>query len=1393
MRIVSDRNPIAPVLAGAMLAFLLSAAPDTRAQSEPWDAPAFTVEPGVLLRSATAVPVPEGASVLVLLVEHHITFDQKGRASYAIHTLYRIVTPAAVEGWSSVETGWSPWYEEKPEIRARVITADGVEHPLDPKTIGEATASENDPDVYTDRKILRAPLPAVAAGAVVETEEVIKDFAPFFDRGQSLRFFLGRAAPVQRYRVVLQAPSESPLRYRTRKLAESEPRKTEFGGTTQLVFEGGPLAAEGERLPLLPDEGSAGPGIWISTGKSWREVAGRYDEIVEEQIRGADLGALAAGASPKKKGRAVVADLLARLHREVRYTGVEFSEASIVPRPPAETLKRKYGDCKDKSALLVAMLRSAGIPASLALLDTGPGEDIDADLPGLGQFDHAIVYVPRSPQTGEDIWIDATAKFAAAGQLPIADQGRLALIVSPGTDRLLRTPESNSAENRTVETREFFLAENGPARVIEATEAWGSIEQFYRRDFVDLDAAKLKKQMQDYAKSTYLAESPTTQEFSDLRDVSTPFRLRLEIVRARRGSTDLFGAAVAIRASDITDRLPDFFKKEQGDVESGETGGDAVRKPAKRVVDVFLRESFSVEWRYRIKLPFGFQVKQLPDSVTQHMGAALLSKEFAVGADGVVTATLRFDTVKRRYSPAEAEALRKGVTELRSAPVLLLAFESIAESFLAAGKVREALAAQRELVALHPKEGLHHVQLARTLLAAGIGTGAREEVRRAIDLEPSSALAYANLAWILQHDLVGRRFQKGFDWAGAIEAYRKAKSLDPSDATNTVNLAILLEHDANGTRYGRKSKLDDAIAEYKSLGDKLADQNIPFNLPFALLWAHQFEELRELTTTMSNSPTRNSLRMAVFAAADGAAAAVKEASKFISDSEARRAALESAGNLLLQMRYYAQSGDLLAEAAKGSSTAAQLISRAEVIRRVRRIDPDTLPEDDPRTSAIRYFVAEFSTEPLERTVPPLLTREAAEEFLTPDQLEREKSVGRAARNSVVKQGLSTDSIAEISLTAMQLTVDGDADSGFRIKMLTPGASGARNLTFYVVRQDGHLRLLDTSDNPTQVGAEALRRLEAGDLAGARRWLDWVREIRSLGGGDDPLSGTPFARLWTRGVPGDELAIRAAGASLMAASSAEAVLERSIPILLACREKSDKDAVRTSLDLALAQAYRRRRRYGDLLPVAKRLLDSAPTSTTAFQYVTAALLGLKQYAEAEHAVLDRLQRLPDDADAIRTLAHVHGEQRQWDKAESDLKRLVTLGNTAPADWNLLGWLALFRGTVGPEDIENARRATTLTQNNDFASLHTLAALYAEVGKTREAREVLLQAMENAGMDEPNESCWYVFGRLAEQFGENAVAEDEYRKATQKSSEDPSTMSTARLAEQRLAALEAKQKK
>ena len=82
---------------------------------------------------------------------------------------------------------------------------------------------------------------------------------------------------------------------------------------------------------------------------------------------------------------------------------------------------------------------------------------------------------------------------------------------------------------------------------------------------------------------------------------------------------------------------------------------------------------------------------------------------------------------------------------------------------------------------------------------------------------------------------------------------------------------------------------------------------------------------------------------------------------------------------------------------------------------------------------------------------------------------------------------------------------------------------------------------------------------------------------------------------------------------------------------------------------------------------------------------------------------------------------------------------------------------------------------------------MASLYADVGKTTEARQVLLQAMDVGGLEEPNEESWYVFGRIAEQFGVHDAATADYRRLKAPEAGDASPVSTYLLAQRRLKAL------
>ncbi len=123
--------------------------------------------------------------------------------------------------------------------------------------------------------------------------------------------------------------------------------------------------------------------------------------------------------------RLVIQRIMDYVGENIRYVSVSVEESGLKPHYPTEVLKNQYGDCKDMSCLVIAMLRHKGIEAYPALLLTRSEGVINKALV-LPRFNHMIVYVPNEKG---DIWLDPTAAPCPMGYLPETDRGVDALVL----------------------------------------------------------------------------------------------------------------------------------------------------------------------------------------------------------------------------------------------------------------------------------------------------------------------------------------------------------------------------------------------------------------------------------------------------------------------------------------------------------------------------------------------------------------------------------------------------------------------------------------------------------------------------------------------------------------------------------------------------------------------------------------------------------------------------------------------------------------------------------------------------------------------------------------------------------------------------------------------------
>ena len=195
----------------------------------------------------------------------------------------------------------------------------------------------------------------------------------------------------------------------------------------------------------IPSSEMPAPWLQLTNFASWSEVAegiatkwgDRFDDPrLMEQVRNI---AEASASMEERVERAI-----AFVQDEIRYLSSNVEFGATIPAPPGEVVERRYGDCKDKSFLLVHLLRSLGIPARAVLVNSQLQRGVERLLPMPGAFDHVIAEYEIE---GQRRWVDGTVVLQGRRVLDrwVPDFGA-GLPISAGITRLQKIPLSLSRD-----------------------------------------------------------------------------------------------------------------------------------------------------------------------------------------------------------------------------------------------------------------------------------------------------------------------------------------------------------------------------------------------------------------------------------------------------------------------------------------------------------------------------------------------------------------------------------------------------------------------------------------------------------------------------------------------------------------------------------------------------------------------------------------------------------------------------------------------------------------------------------------------------------------------------------------------------------------------------------
>ena len=151
--------------------------------------------------------------------------------------------------------------------------------------------------------------------------------------------------------------------------------------------------------------------------------------------------------------------------------------------------------------------------------------------------------------------------------------------------------------------------------------------------------------------------------------------------------------------------------------------------------------------------------------------------------------------------------------------------------------------------------------------------------------------------------------------------------------------------------------------------------------------------------------------------------------------------------------------------------------------------------------------------------------------------------------------------------------------------------------------------------------------------------------------------------------------------------------------------------------------------------------------------------------------------------------VHGAEArgEFTAIPAIIQPLIDSGRANTSDYNQYAWTSLLAMPVTEQAVEAARMAYDETQGRNFSVAHTLACVYAATGKPREARDLLLKGLEQAGAEKPDDSAWYGFGLVAEAYGDVNSARDYYRNVQKPKKGTVQASSVYALSQSRLNAL------
>jgi len=588
------------------------------------------------------------ANALVIFEDVRTVFDESGESTSTEHALVKILTDKGKQTFATRKLPYHRLYSTVKVVLARVIKKDGRAVPVPPESIKDGTMEETQAMNILDENFRRLSLafPGLEVGDSVEM--TVETRSKPLIRGHYNDLIVFQAGePVQSKEVTIEGPASKPLRHVVRDgtLEFSRQKKGD-----RVIYRW-----RAANLPKIEQELAMGSAadfatrVIASTFEDWSELSRYGDSLNAGKVDSNE--AMKAKVAELTKDAATKKDKILAIFRyvsqKIRYMGSSMDlGAFIEPHQATYTFEKQYGVCRDKSILMMAMLKEIGVPAFDALINLS--RSTDPEIPII-YFEHAICGVVMDD--GTIVYMDPTLELSSSfGETYVG--GRSVLLLDEKGKDLISVPPIPAAEN--------LGAIRGETQVLPDGSIQGKVrisgKGFY--DFVLRTVAKqvpafqfpmVFQQLGQLLASTIKIENVKP---GDLADLAKPYEITFDY-KAGDYAVDV-GRLVMVK-------IP--FSSQAFDIISVgifQLLGDR----QERKYPIFLFAPRGCRQEETITFPAGYSVKAVPDPVSIREGPVSLTLTAdRKGNEVLFTSDFRIEVSS--LDPQGYQALRKVVKGLR--------------------------------------------------------------------------------------------------------------------------------------------------------------------------------------------------------------------------------------------------------------------------------------------------------------------------------------------------------------------------------------------------------------------------------------------------------------------------------------------------------------------------------------------------------------------------------------------------------------------------------------------------------------------------------------------------------------------------------------------------------